>query len=322
MMMHFLRLVSGLILFLCIDQCDEIVGNTEIVFCFQLVSSIGSFSARPDPPTLKVSGISQTAATIRFQSEYDSVVYSFRYRRETGDDDDEKESQWIEQVLDNGVDQYTLNGLQRNSKYELIGKLVRNMVSSSASDLISFETLDHPPFEWDPARKHDSLMLSDHNRTVTSTSGRTGWFAVVSKNKVNLGSVKSLEWEITMRNFGNYPVFMAGWGAVNAAYQISMDSCLGQKRKRTECAFYVHSSYFSKYEKSQKTKFDAEWRGDKCKSGDRILFKFQGSRCTLYCNGTEVGVLSDCTPTEIYLAASTYNGITLETTKFEISSGL
>ena len=276
------------------------------------MSSIGSLSGRPDPPTLNVSEISQNAVTIRFQSEYDSVIYSFRYRRETGDDDDKKESEWIEKVVDNGVDQFMLNGLQRKSKYELIGKLVKNMVSSSASDMTSFQTLGHAPFEWDPARKHDNLTLSDHNRTVTSTGG---WHTVVSKNRVNLRSVKSFEWELTMRDFGNYPYFMAGWGAVSAVDQVEMHSYLGHSRRPTQCAFYVNNWFFSKFEKNDRTDFDSKWRGDKCKSGDRILFKFQGSRCTLYCNGTEVGVLSDSTPNEIYLAASTYNGITLETTK-------
>ena len=135
-----------------LHQETQLTTNIFIV-PFQLISSIGSLSERPDPPTLHVLDISQTAATIRFYSEYDSVVYSFRYRRETGDNDDEKESEWIEQVLDDGVDQFMLNGLHCVSRYELCGKLMKDNVSSFASDIKSFQTLDYPP----PPRKDDSL---------------------------------------------------------------------------------------------------------------------------------------------------------------------
>lgn len=116
----------------------------SLLLVFQFVASIGIISERPSPPCLEVCDISETAATIRFHSEYDSAVYSFRYRRETRNDDDEKENEWIEQVLDSGVDQCTLNGLQLKSNYEVCGKVVTNKVPSSASDIISFETLDHP----------------------------------------------------------------------------------------------------------------------------------------------------------------------------------
>ena len=114
----------------------------------QFISSIGALSKRPDAPTLNISKISQTSATIRFESEFDSVIYSFRYRRETGDDDDEKENQWTEQVLDSGVDHYTLNGLKRKCKYELRSsyKLVGNNIPSAVSDIISFQTLGYPAF--------------------------------------------------------------------------------------------------------------------------------------------------------------------------------
>ena len=101
-------------------------------------------SERPSRPLLEVSEISQTTATIRFHSKYDSVRYFFRYRRDPEDDDDEKGTEWIERTLDSGVNRYTLKGLQQKSKYELCGKLVSNMVSSRESNIISFLTLDNP----------------------------------------------------------------------------------------------------------------------------------------------------------------------------------
>ena len=290
-------------------------------FLFQFVSSIGSLSGRPDPPTLIVSGISQNAATICFESEYDSVTYSFRYRRETGGNDDEKESEWIEQVLDNGVSQFTLNGLQRKSNYQLYGKLVRNMVSSITSDIVSFQTLDYPPFEWDSARKHDSINLSDNNRTLTSTG--TSWKTVVSKNKVSLGSIKSLEWEITIRemptsNIGNW--LLLGFCNSSAVDQVRLDTNLGSSSRPNECTFLVGNSYLSRYEKATDTKFDPKWTAKDFKNGERILFKFENSVCTMYLNESEIGILKEGIADEIHLAACPGNPMTLETTKFQIIS--
>ena len=285
------------------------------------MSSIGTLSERPSQPLVEVSEISQTAATIRFHSEYDdSVTYSFRYRRETGDDDDEKGTEWMEQTLDNGVDRYTLKGLQRKRKYQLIGKLIRNMVSSSDSDLISFQTMDYGPYEWDSARKHSSITLSDNNRTLTSTAN--SWSTVVSKYKVSLQSIKSLEWEITIRDltFGIYcnGMMMLGFCESSAVQDVRMNKCLGQSDRPAECTLLVDKRFFAKFEKDNLSKFDSKWKGSDCKSGDRVLLKFQGSVCTVFWNEAKIGTLKKDLPAEIYLAACLPIPVTLETTKFVV----
>ena len=85
---------------------------------------------------------------IKFESDYakQSVTYSFRYRRETSNDDDEKEIEWTEHKLDNGVDEYQLSRLQQNTEYQIRGqyKVHENMIQSEASDIISF-TSSEPP---------------------------------------------------------------------------------------------------------------------------------------------------------------------------------
>ena len=110
-----------------------------ILSCFQFISSIGSVLDKPSPPILDVSEISGTGATVKFRSEFEkeAVVYSLRYRQGAGDGDDEKESEWKEEVLDKGVDEYGLGGLNRATKYELIGRyqLLKSKVWSQPSEI-------------------------------------------------------------------------------------------------------------------------------------------------------------------------------------------
>merc|ERR1740123_2303936 len=92
----------------------EIVFSLDDESVFEFISSMGSVSGRPGPPILEISAVSSSGAAVRFHSEHekDAVLYSFRYRRESGDGDDEKESEWKEESLSKDTDEYGLNGLK------------------------------------------------------------------------------------------------------------------------------------------------------------------------------------------------------------------
>merc|ERR1719361_1248894 len=177
---------------------DEIATKIqEIVFSHddddinEFISSMGSISARPAPPVLDVSNITSSAATIRFHSEHEknTVNYYVYFRRETGDDDDEKEIEWNSVNLDQGVEEYKLNGLEQETRYQLYGRyklsLMKHKVWSESSEIVSMITtkMEDIKFEWDPQLKGDGISLSNDNSTLQKT--RNSWVSVVSKTMLS-----------------------------------------------------------------------------------------------------------------------------------------
>merc|ERR1719244_1246795 len=136
-------------------EVNDIVFQHDDDRISEFVSTVGSVGGRPDPPVLDISGITASVATVTFHSEHDkdAVVYSMRYRQKSGGDDDEKESEWTEQVLSKGTDRYTLSGLSPRTRYEVRGQyqVMDTMVKSALSDTISFVS-GEVAFEWDQSR--------------------------------------------------------------------------------------------------------------------------------------------------------------------------
>ena len=93
-------------------------------FSDQFISSIGDVLGTPIAPKLTVSAAATTTAMVKFHSMHhrDNVIYSLRYRRMNGGVDEEKESEiseWKEQTLEKGLDQYILRGLCSDSSYHV-----------------------------------------------------------------------------------------------------------------------------------------------------------------------------------------------------------
>lgn len=103
---------------------------------------------------MTVCNITTFGATVRFKSVHHkySPAYSLKYRAETGgtaatgttaanDDDDQKDPEWQELEFRKGVDEYTLNGLSRDSKYQIYGRYqLDNKIWSEPSEVECFNT--------------------------------------------------------------------------------------------------------------------------------------------------------------------------------------
>lgn len=286
------------------------------------ISSIGPVTKRTGPPILDISNITASTATVTFHSELskDAVLYSVTYRREPEGDNEEKESEWKEQVLDKGTNQYIVRGLNPESKYQINGRyqVLANMLWSASSDNISIVTLKKKTiqFEWDPARKGESVKLSNNNKKMRN---RGFWRSVYSKQKLSADSMTEVSWEVTINDIDSAVQLMIGFVDSCKIECIDVNNYLGT----TGSALYIQSvgdDRFSVYNGTNEV-FDKEkWKASKCRNGDRILmtFDFVTSKCSVSYNGEHVGVISQEVPNELYLAVSPYSKCSLETTKFDI----
>ena len=291
----------------------------------QYISSIGAVAERPAAPILNISNISASGAMVKFQSEEkkDDIVYSIRYRRETGDDD-EKESEWKEVVLDKGTDEYVLGGLEKATKYAVYGRLqmMDTLVWSHSSEIKSVVT-KKVVFEWDPARKHGQIALMNDNKAFKMNDNKA-WSTVISKNLLSGTSMTSASCEFTLSGITKGFRFQAGFVDSSAVDAVRTDTWMGASIRPKECVFQIDTSCFYYVLDSNFKKCDAKWKGSDCKDGDRIKlsFDFVETTCTVYYNDSIVGKLPKNVPNELYVAAVPWNPMTLETTKFKITPKL
>lgn len=255
----------------------------------------------------------------------DAVLYSLRYRCGSGIGDDEKESEWKEEVLDNGVDEYKLNGLSIDSRYQLAAryKLLETMSWSEYSDIVCIVTpkFQFPKFEWDSARKHADIVLSNENQTMSHVRDQN-WRTVIAKPELSSESMLSVSWEITIRNIGKLGYLHIGFVDSDIVDQVKLEAtCFGTSVRPKEFALGISSGVVSRYQNGTEAMKFNNWTGSDLKAGDRLLFtmNFEKSTITVHYNGNSMGVLSEALPHRLYVAANAYTPITLETTRFEIT---
>jgi len=303
---------------------QELEASFDLPAISENIQHFGCISERHVPPSLDIVNITSSQATVRLHSEHDkeAVRYSFRYRRGAVHGDDEKESDWIEHVLD--ADQVELRGLTQGSSYHLQGRyqFLANKAWSGMSQTVSFVTpiMAVTQFEWDPDRKHGDIALSNSN-TKMKRKRMTSWRTAVTKQMLSGDTLSSVSWEAKILDVRDDKKIrmMIGFVDSTAVDGVRMDTYLGKKDRPKECVLYISTDSFAKYQRSSMSAFDSKWKGSKCNDEDRILmtFDFVNSRCTASYNGETIGVISESLPQSIYLAVSVGFNQSLETVKFE-----
>lgn len=305
----------------------------DLCFHLQFISSIGNILEKPTAPQLILSNVRTTKATLTFESEHqkNDVIYSLRYRKDSRhDDDDEKESEWKECSIRKGVDQYTLNGLSPETKYQLTSRyqLVQNQratnVWSEYSDIVPIVTLkfEIPKFEWDPLRKNAAISLSNDNRTFKYDK-TFKWVTIMAKPRLSSQAIVSVAWELTVRAADHAPSFQIGFIQKDVVDSITMEGDISDiseiKSKLKSIVFYVSKKTDATkvYENGKQRRLG---QSPALKIGDRISFILDLAQSTanVYYNGGLWGEVTKQLPNDLYIVANPYRAVTLETTKFEI----
>ena len=118
---------------------------------------------------------------------------------------------------------------------------------------------------------------------------------------------------------------MFGFVDSSAVDEVRMDDNLGSSYKPKECAFWIRPIQFSSIGKEKADiKFDQKWKGADCKDGDRIrmTFDFVKKTCLVHYNDEVVGNISEKLPNQIYIVANPCIGMTMETTKFQVTTNM
>ena len=286
-------------------------------------------SGQPEPPTLTISDITARSAKIKFESKYDKnlVGYNLRYRK-NDNEDDEKKIDWNEANVDNNKDEYIMNNLDKKSNYQIFGrlKLLDKNIYSAYSKSKLFKTLNYVPplFEWDPT-KTEAIQFSNNNQKATNTDKYGNNQKFVSKTLLNGDDVSSVEWEITIRQKDergpSYWAFAIGYMEEQAMSAINYNIWLGTAYAKNECSISMFAKERWKIwinNKERLDQFDATWKSDICKVGDRLklVMYFTNKKCNVYYNDQLVGLLTNQLPHKIYPAAVMRHRTSIETTKW------
>ena len=278
----------------------------------------------PEPPVVIVTDVSDTDATIRCQSKYDSALYLLRYRRDVGDDDDQKVAEWTERTLNDGVE-LTLSGLQSNCKYQICGMVVdnsvrsTNLVLSTTSEIVSFQT--NQTLEWDTNRMGKNISLSNNNKTIAHKSG--GYDTLLTKDIVSADSTVMVSLEIAFQSGHQY--FGAGFVKASEVGQLNVNQGGPGRSRNPGWYLRLRASPGSKPTCTPEgnlsanwSEINAEWKSSNCSIGDRLLtvYDFTNSEITYSYNDTVIGVLSSL-PKQIYIGVCPDSDGTWVTTKFE-----
>lgn len=305
--------------------CFVIQIETALYIFVQFISSIGSVSGEPKAPNLNVSQVSNSTAKIKFESDHlkSAVLYSLRYRKESGNDEDEKESEWREQVVDANTDEYTLSGLAPGTAYGVMGryKMLENMVWSRYSKIVNVTTDKWDAF-WDPSRKHDDLVLSDNNKKMKNA--KSGWHAVAMKQELTAEmGVVSIEFVLGDID-GAVNSLEIGFVDSSSISQFRTGTWIGKRDRPKEWCLQIDNNQFVTLQNGiTKKTFDSKFQGKYCKNEDRLLlnFDFPQSKCTVQFNDEDVGVLSKELPKRVFVLGCAYYSVySLTITKFEVSS--
>ena len=188
-----------------------------------------------------------------------------------------------------------------------------------------------PPFEWDASKKGSNITLSNANKTATKTADI--WNSVLCTSKLNAGTMSAVHWELTLRerrcerldSSREYMAIMMGFVNGDDYGRVRMDNSLGCNeygKRGTMLNIYSGNDRFKKFINGSQTELsDIGHKARDCKVGDRfeIELDFVAKRATAFYNGLRIGLITDALPTNVYLALSLFQHVSVETTKFEIT---
>lgn len=301
----------------------DIVFTHDDAAVSKVISAIGSVSGIPAPPSLDISQITSAGALVKLQCTLeDAVVYRLRYRPEAGDDDDEKENEWVERTLDEGVNEHQLDGLQMKSRYEICGmyQVVNSSLWSQISQTMSFMTnAFNYKFEWDPSMMGNDVELSNNNTTMKRTT-RSSYRAVVAKTTLRVNELLSAVWDITIDDLDSSLTFYQFVGFVdsNVAGKIDLNGNY-HFGKKGEYVLGCYDPFYSVMD-GKRRNFDSKWKNTNVKRGDRfqLKFDFEKGKCSVFFNNQYVGLIADCgadgMPEEIYLVQTSHHPATMTST--------
>ena len=296
--------------------------------CTQYITSIGSVSGGPDPPTLSVSRIGAASAVVALQSKLESnaVRFEVKYRK-----DDDKEAEWTVLDVEENAERCTISGLVAETDYVVAGRLLelKTTMFSALAEATSFKTLTDatPSFEFDPAKKSDVISLSNGNKTATTRRQQDWncWRSVLGKTKLSAETMSAVHWELTlMQHISGNLNMMIGYLDGDQYAAAKVDDCIGQSGHINRGAVlhvYKHERFFRNTYGGGATLDDIGHKARDCKAGDRfeIQFDFVAKQATAFYNGRCLGLIADALPANVYSALSLYyKGDSLETTKFNI----
>ena len=207
----------------------------------------------------------------------DNVIYSLRYRRMNGGVDEEKESEiseWKEQTLEKGLDQYILRGLCSDSSYHVSARYqwLEKMLWSASSETVYVNTYSEKKkaalvfaywwrttmshmnmsanmlvdimqrysfewrFEWDSERTHKDIELSNHNQTLKHT--RIGDRIAVSKNELSSEYMDAAMIEFTLQGIPDgVSDLMIGFVDSSDVHRVRLSTFISQSERPKVCTY-------------------------------------------------------------------------------------
>ena len=259
----------------------------------------------------------------------ETVVYHLRYRQEIGGDDDEKESEWTELALDEGVNQHRLTELRMGTRYQISGmyQVMDSSLWSAMSKNIPFTTAASS-LQWDPSRSGNGIELSNNNTTIKHTDGGN-YRPVITKQPLRVKDLLSVDWTVTINELGS-STFYHQLGFVDSSNVDSIDlnenhhlGRDGAHRGNKEHAWWIYNIWYTYTNGKESPYFDRKYSNSNIKKGDRfrLFFDFEKGKCDLYYNGEYVGILTDALNqySEIYLVENPFYQVTA-TSNFTIVS--
>jgi len=169
-----------------------------------------------------------------------------------------------------------------------------------------YHAQSHIHFEWDTRRMHRDLKTSRCNKTLTADNVAE-WSGAVMQTELSpktTGPVVSLE--ITLDNI---TTGVGVNGLMIGFVRTPRIDDVWYFGGPWDAGFFIHRDYVASYIMGEYRRLSPQWRGAKCKSGDRILmaFNFVTRECTVYWNEKEVGVITDRLPQSVYAMVSIHS---------------
>merc|ERR1712087_878339 len=149
--------------------------------------------------------------------------------------------------------------------------------------MVTFKTAvrSSPPFEWDPAKKYDKLVLSNNNKTASTPANNSSHMCALSKNKISANSMTEVQWELTIRKRDSREGYARlRMGFIDEAHYASakLNSFFGQDSdgyRGHAFRVYSDSDRFKSYTNGKYTDLtDIGHSPKNLKNGDRLEIKF------------------------------------------------
>ena len=294
----------------------------------RFISEVGIILLRPAAPKLIVTKVTPTTATIEISTglkDVVDVVNRIRFRKISANDD-EKDVQWQDIILDQNVHLHILSGLTVNTNYAVYGEFqsLDTLVWSEQSTLFEFCTPKEIRFEWDPMKVHKDLSISNNWKRVTRTKWTKTWTAmyyrsVCSKNLLSADTISCVKWKIRMIQKGKQTALLMGFVDAEHVSEFNEEKEIG--RNEHEIALDINDGYYPmRWTKTKDSAIVKDWKF-RCQEGDtfELRFDFVSKECNAYYNDKHIGLLTSDLPKRLYPAISlNYVDSSFETTLFEM----